>query len=314
MGQPAARRSAPARRRPDARCTSPRRSAWTCPHWARPVIPGSARLRCSMPACARACRRRVLAFDLRQSDLPLQVAWPIMVSNLAGELLGVETPARSIRCRPRRRSSIPIRPTAQGVRVTLPDGSVDRAVAGADGRVVGHVRATRPAGRIPRRGDPAHRLRSASPGGAAATPGADARPEPIGRRRAAGRHGRRAAPVRGRPVRPRGVEHRARRRRATRRRSARTPPGRTPRPARHATSSGRCSSRWRCSSCSSSGSSTSVTARGASLNGIRRCATRSPRAALHGRRGEARDEPAVQRQPRRSCSSSACCCSPSRSA
>ena len=58
------------------------------PAWARPVIPGVRR-----PAALRRPARRpadaVFAFDLRQSDLPLQVAWPIMVSNLAGELLGV---------------------------------------------------------------------------------------------------------------------------------------------------------------------------------------------------------------------------------
>ncbi len=45
--------------------------------------------RCSTPACATGLPTAVFAFDLRQSDLPLQVAWPIMVSNLAGELLGL---------------------------------------------------------------------------------------------------------------------------------------------------------------------------------------------------------------------------------
>jgi Ca-activated chloride channel homolog len=46
----------------------------------------------------------VFAFDLRQSDLPLQVAWPILVANLAGELLGLG-PTRPTRWRPPSRSS-----------------------------------------------------------------------------------------------------------------------------------------------------------------------------------------------------------------
>ena len=80
------------------------------PDWARPVIPGSdgpllyAGLRDGLPTA-------VFAFDLRQSDLPLQVAWPIMVSNLAGELLGAVVRRRSTRCRLRHRSTSRSRPT-----------------------------------------------------------------------------------------------------------------------------------------------------------------------------------------------------------
>lgn len=101
------------------------------PSWARTVLPGSdgpllyAGVREGSPTV-------VFAFDVRQSDLPLQVAWPIMISNLAGELLGLSSQALD----PRPPSSpvdIPITPDAQGVRVTLPDGSVEQLSVGATG-------------------------------------------------------------------------------------------------------------------------------------------------------------------------------------
>ncbi len=93
------------------------------PEWARAVIPGSpgpllyAGLREGVP-------NAVFAFDLRQSDLALQVAWPIMVSNLAGELLGLSAQAFDP-LDPSSPVDIPISADAQGVRVTLPDGSVE---------------------------------------------------------------------------------------------------------------------------------------------------------------------------------------------
>jgi hypothetical protein len=93
------------------------------PDWARAVIPGSpgpllyAGLREGVPTA-------VMAFDLRQSDLALQVAWPIMVSNLAGELLGLSGQALDP-LSPSSPVDIPISPDAEGVRVTLPDGTVE---------------------------------------------------------------------------------------------------------------------------------------------------------------------------------------------
>jgi len=93
------------------------------PSWARAVLPGSdgpliyAGVRDALPTV-------VFAFDIRQSDLPLQVAWPIMVSNLAGELLGLNSAALDPLA-PSSPIDIPITPDAQGVRVTLPDGSVE---------------------------------------------------------------------------------------------------------------------------------------------------------------------------------------------
>lgn len=101
------------------------------PAWARAVLPGSdgpllyAGVRDALPTA-------VFAFDIRASDLPLQVAWPIMVSNLAGELLGLNAAALDPLA-PSSPIDIPITPGAQGVRVTLPDGSVEILPPGATG-------------------------------------------------------------------------------------------------------------------------------------------------------------------------------------
>lgn len=101
------------------------------PSWARAVLPGSdgplmyAGVRDAQPTA-------VFAFDIRDSDLPLQVAWPIMVSNLAGELLGLNAQALDPLA-PSSPIDIPITPNSLGVRVTLPDGSVENLPPGATG-------------------------------------------------------------------------------------------------------------------------------------------------------------------------------------
>src|SRR5918992_316960 len=102
------------------------------PSWARPVIPGTpgpllyAGLREGQPTV-------VFAFDIRQSDLPLQVAWPIMISNVAGELLGVGPQQVLDPLAPSTPVTIPIEPDSLGVRVTLPDGTVEQLAPGATG-------------------------------------------------------------------------------------------------------------------------------------------------------------------------------------
>ena len=102
------------------------------PSWARAVIPGDpgplvyAGLRESLPTV-------VFAFDIRQSDLPLQVAWPIMISNVAGELLGVGPQQVLDPLPPAAPVEIPMPPDALGVRVTLPDGTVEQLAPGATG-------------------------------------------------------------------------------------------------------------------------------------------------------------------------------------
>ena len=101
------------------------------PAWARAVIPGS-----DGPLLYAGAREglatAVFAFDIRQSDLPLQIAWPIMVSNLAGELLGLSAQALDPMA-PSSPVDIPIATDSLGVRVTLPDGSVEQLPPGATG-------------------------------------------------------------------------------------------------------------------------------------------------------------------------------------
>jgi Ca-activated chloride channel homolog len=101
------------------------------PDWARAVIPGTdgpllySGLREGLPTT-------VFAFDLRQSDLGLQYAWPILVSNLAGELLGLGMSALDPLA-PSSPLELPVPPGSAGVRLTLPDGSVEEVVRGATG-------------------------------------------------------------------------------------------------------------------------------------------------------------------------------------
>ena len=103
------------------------------PAWARSVIPGPA----GAPLLylgdrGGGQRAAVLAFLPRNSDLPLQVAFPLLMSNLAGELLGGSAaPTQALS--PGDPLSIPVPAGATAVRVTRPDGSVvDLAPAAAD--------------------------------------------------------------------------------------------------------------------------------------------------------------------------------------
>jgi Ca-activated chloride channel family protein len=98
------------------------------PAWARAVIPGPA----SSPLLYSGSREgrptAVLAFEPRRSDLPLQVAFPVLLANLAGELLGGSAvPQEAIA--PGAPVTLPIPAGATGVRVARPDGTVDELVA-----------------------------------------------------------------------------------------------------------------------------------------------------------------------------------------
>jgi Ca-activated chloride channel homolog len=101
------------------------------PEWARPVIPGTdgpllySGLRQGLPTT-------VFAFDSRNSDLPLQVAWPVLISNLATELLGIG-PSAPDPLAPGQPIELPLGAGAVGVRVTLPDGSAEDVAPGATG-------------------------------------------------------------------------------------------------------------------------------------------------------------------------------------
>ena len=102
------------------------------PDWARNVIPGPkgapllyAGVRAGLPTA-------VLAFEPRQSDLPLQVAFPILLANLTGELLGGSAaPTEAIA--PGTPVTLTIPSGAVGLTVTRPDGTTTELVAPATG-------------------------------------------------------------------------------------------------------------------------------------------------------------------------------------
>lgn len=111
-------------------------SRMTLPEWARTVIPGPrgspllyAGTRAGLPAA-------VLAFEPRRSDLPLQVAFPILLANLTGELLGGSAaPTEAVEPGAPVRLVIPS--GASSLRVTHPDGTVTELVpASTDGLAV----------------------------------------------------------------------------------------------------------------------------------------------------------------------------------
>lgn len=99
------------------------------PSWARTIIPGPrgapllyAGLRDGLPSA-------VLAFEPRRSDLPLQVAFPILVANLTGELLGASTaPTETVE--PGAPVELVIPDGALGVTVLRPDGTTTELVRG----------------------------------------------------------------------------------------------------------------------------------------------------------------------------------------
>ena len=110
--------------------------ALTTPEWTRTVIPGPkgapllySGLRAGQPTA-------VLAFEPRRSDLPLQVAFPILLSNLTGELLGGSA-APTDAVAPGDPVTLTIPATATGVTVTRPDGtSIDLVASAAAGSTI----------------------------------------------------------------------------------------------------------------------------------------------------------------------------------
>jgi von Willebrand factor type A domain/Aerotolerance regulator N-terminal len=93
------------------------------PAWARSVIPGPKGAPLLYAGDHDGRRTGVLAFLPRNSDLPLQVAFPVLMSNLAGELLGgTATPTGALR--PGDPLTIPVPAGATSINVTRPDGSV----------------------------------------------------------------------------------------------------------------------------------------------------------------------------------------------
>jgi Ca-activated chloride channel family protein len=104
------------------------------PAWARPVIVGDAAGESTPLLFAGETGGRriaVLAFDLHQSDLPLQVAFPLLLANLAGWLApggGGDLPTQVTPGAP---VTLALPPDVEAVRVTRPNGSTARI--GAEG-------------------------------------------------------------------------------------------------------------------------------------------------------------------------------------
>ncbi|HXG39427.1 MAG TPA: hypothetical protein VNJ28_00660, partial [Candidatus Limnocylindrales bacterium] len=161
----------------------------TLPAWARPIVPGPrgapllyAGVRAGLPSA-------VLAFDPRRSDLPLQVAFPILLANLTGELFGGSaTPTEAIA--PGAPVALRVPSGASGLRVTRPDGSEVELVAPAGDAAVTFsqtdllgVYAVTPVGLAASPAPPASAAAPSTPGGTAslppgASPAASAEPLP----------------------------------------------------------------------------------------------------------------------------------------
>ncbi len=102
------------------------------PAWARAVIPGPGTAPLLYSGTLTGRPAAVMAFEPRRSDLPLQVAFPVLLANLAGELLGgSETPQDAIA--PGAPVTLSIPAGAIGVSVERPDGSADELVASTAG-------------------------------------------------------------------------------------------------------------------------------------------------------------------------------------
>jgi len=92
------------------------------PAWARTVVPTAAGDPLLYTGSRDGVATGVLAFEPRRSDLPLQVAFPILVSNLVGELVGAsQAPAAAVA--PGTLVSLPVPAGSTGLRVARPDGS-----------------------------------------------------------------------------------------------------------------------------------------------------------------------------------------------
>jgi hypothetical protein len=104
----------------------------TMPDWARTIIPGPRGSPLLYTGLRDGVPNAVLAFEPRRSDLPLQVAFPILLANLTGELLGSSTaPTEAVQ--PGTPVELVIPTGAVGLTVMRPDGTTTELVAGTSG-------------------------------------------------------------------------------------------------------------------------------------------------------------------------------------
>ncbi|HET7169079.1 MAG TPA: BatA and WFA domain-containing protein [Candidatus Limnocylindrales bacterium] len=102
------------------------------PSWARTIVPGPRGAPLLYAGPRDGVNSAVLAFEPRRSDLPLQVAFPILVANLTGELLGSSTaPTEAVE--PGTPVVLNIPAGAIGLQVTRPDGATTDLVPGSTG-------------------------------------------------------------------------------------------------------------------------------------------------------------------------------------
>jgi hypothetical protein len=102
----------------------------TTPTWARTVVPGPRGAPLLYSGTRDGLNTAVLAFEPRRSDLPLQVAFPILLANLSGELLGTSTaPTGAVQPGTPVELHIPV--GATGLTVTTPDGTTTQLVPGS---------------------------------------------------------------------------------------------------------------------------------------------------------------------------------------
>ena len=102
------------------------------PEWARTVIPGPAGSPLLYAGDRAGLRTAVLAFEPRRSDLPLQVAFPILIANLAGELMGASS-GPSDPVKPGDPVTLAVPAGATGIIVTRPNGTSVELVPGTVG-------------------------------------------------------------------------------------------------------------------------------------------------------------------------------------
>ena len=107
-------------------------SQLSAPAWARTIIPGPRGAPLLYSGIRDGLPSAVLAFEPRRSDLPLEVAFPILMANLTGELLGATTaPTEAVD--PGTPVELVIPSGASGLSVTAPDGTVTQVVPGTTG-------------------------------------------------------------------------------------------------------------------------------------------------------------------------------------